>query len=343
MLCIDSKLSDTDKCDTIPENYITVNIFNENILKKYKHRNMWDGEKLVKVGMNKDLIGKNIKVASPLTCSCTDGICKTCYGELYKTISSKTRSDGKVIKENIGMIAVLLLTEKLTQRLLSTKHLLEASTEEIQWADEVTDVFDIVTNKVILKEDYSYKDITITEYENEKVTKLRIENEPEMELTVPFELNEEYYKIELDSLDLGTYKIVLDDPDCEPSNVIFSFTVRNKELSEPLINIRDLLNTNIIKERDINGNINHMMYLLDKVGFSITSEHVETIMAELVLIKDRSDFSRPNPNYEMVRAGEKVLNDSVIKSLLFERLESQLLKIETYEKENKSSLLDFLL
>ena len=342
MLCLDTKLSDCEKCDTIPENYLKVNIFNEDVLKKYKHRNMWDGEKLVKVGMNRDLIGKVISVASPMTCSCKDGICKTCYGELYKTISSKTLKDGTVIKENIGMIAVLLLTERLTQSLLSTKHLLEASTDEIEWSDDVTSLFDIITNKVILKEDISYSDIIITDYDNEKINKIKVDDN-EIELTVPFEINEDCYKIEMDNLESGTYKIVLEDPDSEPSDVIFSFTVRNKELSEPLNNIKDLLNTNAIKERDINGNINYMLYLLDKVGFKISSEHIETIMSELVSVTDKSVFSKPHPNYEMVRASEKVLGDSVIKSLLFERLESQLLKIETYEKENKSSLLDFLL
>ena len=342
MLCIDTKLSNCKKCDTIPENYVSVNIFNEAILKKYKHRNMWNGEKLVKVGMSRDLIGTTIKVASPMTCSCEDGICQTCYGELYKTISSKTLKDGSVIRENIGMIAVLLLTEKLTQMLLSTKHLLEASTDEIKWDDNITSLFDIVTNKVMLKDDISYSDIIITDYDNEKINKIQV-NDEEIELIVPFEINEEYYKLELDNLDLGTYKIVLEYSDSEPSPVLFSFTVRNKELSEPLNNIKNLLNTNEIKERNINDNVNHMMFLLDKVGFKISSEHIETIMSNLVTVNDRKVFTKMHPSYEMVRAGEKVLNDSVIKSLLFERLETQLLKIETYEKNNKSSLLDFLL
>ena len=152
MLCLDTKLSETECCTTSVDNLPSVYIKNKFILKKYKNRNMWDEEtKSFKVvGMNEDLIGKTIKVASPMTCTCKDGICKTCYGELYKTVTKMTLKDGRTVVANIGLIAVLLLTEVLTQMLLSTKHLLEAKTGKLDWKG-LDKYFDIYSSSLNLK------------------------------------------------------------------------------------------------------------------------------------------------------------------------------------------------
>ena len=56
---------------------------------------------------DKSLIGKTLDVYSPMTCACEDEVCKICYGDLSKFNKNM----------NIGIIAVLLLTEPLTQRL----------------------------------------------------------------------------------------------------------------------------------------------------------------------------------------------------------------------------------
>ena len=345
MLCLDTKLSDYDKCNTPVENYMNVYIKNMTTLKRYQHRNMWDEENqcLREVGLDESLIEKTIKVASPMTCSCKDGVCKTCYGNLHKTITKKKLSDGRTIKENIGMIAVLLLTERLTQRLLSTKHLLEAQTDKIEWG-ELVDYFEFISTNVMLKEEYSYKDIKITNYENDSITGITINNK-EFTLPVEFNLNENYYSLERNDDD--TYSIIMneniDSNDIEDSILLFNFVVKNKELSRAVNAIKDLINTNEIKERDLNGNLNYMLDLLEEVGFTISSEHIEVILRELIVVNDRSEFTKSNPIYEQVRATEKVLKSSVIKSLLFERLESQLLNPATYSKNNEDSLLDFLL
>lgn len=68
---------------------------------------------------NKDLIGKTIFLRSPIKCLSAAngrGICRKCLGELYN-ITPAT---------NIGIYSVTNLTERLTQMMLSAKHLLEA-------------------------------------------------------------------------------------------------------------------------------------------------------------------------------------------------------------------------
>lgn len=343
MLCLDTKISDQEQCDVHLDNLVPIFIRNEFILKKYQHRNMWNGEKFVKVGMNRNLIGKIIRVASPMTCTCKDGICKTCYGNLHKTISSKKLSDGRVIKANIGLIAVLLLTEVLTQRLLSTKHFLEAQVDKLNW-NGLENYFDIFSNDISLKSDFNLNCIKVLEFnENDYITKLSI-NDVEYESPVPLELSKNFNLTKEDEEFIIEPNNKEEDDYLNQNSVsLFSFTVKNKELSDPLNKINSLLNSSKIQERDIEGNINYMMELLDIVGFKISSEHIEVIMRELILIDDRQEFAMPLPKYEFVSAKSKVLKDSITKSLLFERLENQILNINTYYKNNKDSLLDFLL
>lgn len=345
MLCLDTKLSDEDQCNTAIDNLPNILIKNEFILKKYENRNMWDGEKYVKVGNNPDLIGKTIKVASPMTCSCTSGICKNCYGELYKTVSKMTLSDGRTIQTNIGLVAVLLLTEVLTQSLLSTKHLLEAKTDEINWLG-LDQFFDIFSDSMMLKEEYNLNTLRVLDFDDdENIIKLSVGSNV-FESPLPLQLNSMYRLNKNDEDTESVFKVELvnqEDEEDSSGIALFNFTIKNKELSDPLNKINTLINSSKIKDRDLDGNINYMMELLDIVGFKISSEHIEVIMRELIKIDNRKDFECNNVEYEFVSAKSKVLQDSITKSLLFERLENQLLNIGTYEKENKDSLLDFLL
>lgn len=63
----------------------------------------------------KDVVKKELKVRSPLTCEAHDGVCQKCYG---------TAANGKLptIGENVGVIAAQSVSEVLTQAMLSTKH-----------------------------------------------------------------------------------------------------------------------------------------------------------------------------------------------------------------------------
>src|SRR5699024_1917312 len=70
------------------------------------------------------LIGKTVLFRSPITCASRargHGICYRCYGNLAHTNYDI----------NIGRIASELLSSKLTQRLLSAKHLLETNIKKL--------------------------------------------------------------------------------------------------------------------------------------------------------------------------------------------------------------------
>lgn len=339
MLCVDTKLSKVKRCNTKISNLPNITIRDKKVLKMYQNRYFWNEEinDYEMLGYNEEYIGKTFKFASPSTCSCKDGVCQTCYGNLSKTN-----------KENIGLIAVLLLTEILTQRLLSTKHLLEANSREIEWQEDILRMFDINNNKMyMIDSEIKLKDILITKL-NERtgeiyqitIGKLLID------LPVPIFINGEVYKYEQIDVDTEEYCISYEGEDdiSKINKYLFTFSLKNKELSEPLHAIKDLINTDEITERNIEENINHFIELIEKANIYLSSEHMEIIIRELVFTKDRRTFELDDiPSYEMYRASKKVIKGNVTKAILFERLKEQLLNYETYIRENEDSMLDFLL
>lgn len=126
-----NKIDPTYDCGT--RNFIKYKVTDEVALKKiadryyrlnprgmeYKISNVYNAVK-----DNSDLIGKEIYLRSPIKCKSAAmgmGICRKCMGELYNIVPAV----------KIGVYSVTNLTEKLTQMMLSAKHLLEAKIDSI--------------------------------------------------------------------------------------------------------------------------------------------------------------------------------------------------------------------
>ena len=98
------------------------------------------------------LIGKTILLHSPITCGTNaigKGICRRCYGILYWTNRDI----------NVGKIAAELLSSKLTQRLLSAKHLLEAIINSVKWSPGFSDYFTLDVISINLSDELPDDDI----------------------------------------------------------------------------------------------------------------------------------------------------------------------------------------
>lgn len=80
-------------------------------------------EKLI-VDKKIDIRGKIIQLRSPLTCKIKDrgGVCEKCYGALAQSL---------MIGDNIGQMAATNLQEKVSQSVLSTKHLVASANVDI--------------------------------------------------------------------------------------------------------------------------------------------------------------------------------------------------------------------
>jgi hypothetical protein len=96
------------------------------------------------------VLEKKIYLRSPMTCLSEArglGVCHKCYGELYHTNRDI----------NIGKLAAEIVTSKLTQILLSAKHLLETAIKELKWYRGFSDIFDVDANVIKLLQDTNFK------------------------------------------------------------------------------------------------------------------------------------------------------------------------------------------
>ncbi len=114
------KLSSTVDCRT--SRFLEIKIEDIEVLKslvgrKYKNTGLGNAvQPLLNIHTTSDLVGKVIKLRSPLYCKSTDGICAVCYGQDFvKRMEFKPG-------DNIGLVASTLLSEILVSLTLKKSH-----------------------------------------------------------------------------------------------------------------------------------------------------------------------------------------------------------------------------
>lgn len=350
ILCIDSMIDPIDDCGT--KHPVPIKIDCKETLKKLNNRKYVDENGVLRTidKDNEELIGKSVLLRTPVTCASKNGICRTCYGELYKINESM----------NIGMIAVLLLTNPLTQRLLSAKHLLQANASKLNWCHTFLNNFnvnrDLITpkNKEIkifinrdnLEENEELESITFNKFE---IIDINDKRKKEIITPLPLLLNstllsnlDKYLDNEEDC-----YKLNLND--IEEDEYLFKYVMENNGLSSSLLSVKNFIEKNdFIKEGTIESIMNQFNGLLNDANLNIHFIHTEVILSNMLKLSDvdRSVFKEDKmPNYKFLRVTDAILHsNSLVKSLLFEQISKQFttLNYNTFNK-NSSSILDELI
>jgi len=346
---------DNDIVDCGTEHYINFEVTSEKILSQINGRHYYDLDKdnkkispeLKTVNSKKDksLVGKTIGLRSPVTCA-SDKVCRTCYGSELSEINKDL---------NTGLVAVLLLTNPLTQKLLSAKHLLTTKTEKVDWGTKFSDYFSVNMNSIYVMdpeisieikkipkaewdedEEQPYADV-IDIYQNEK--HLFTYNSP-MRLYYDESISFE------DEKDDENNTIVLNAIEYMENEPIFTFQAKNNELTKSLQEILDLIESNDhLGIESYHGIVNKFNELLINNSLAVASVHAEMIAS--VLVRDaetgkRLSFRSPKINqYKLYRVSKAVMSSALSVSLAFERLDEQLVDLSTYEKDEKS-LMDYL-
>ena len=141
-LCSGIKLHPTiDNCNSVRP--LTVEVKTEKHLKVLagQYRVGYNGKLKLIEEKDKNLIGKKIRIKSPLTCGCKDGyICKKCYGDMYK-INSKV---------GVGAFGTVKISEPVSQRVLETKHLNTTNSELISFNDDFNRICLLSSNEIYL-------------------------------------------------------------------------------------------------------------------------------------------------------------------------------------------------
>jgi hypothetical protein len=307
---------------------------------------------------DKNLIGKTIGLRSPVTCAAEGHVCRTCYGSELSEINEDL---------NTGLLAVLLLTNPLTQKLLSAKHLLTTNTEKIDWncseKKPFLDYFAINMNSIFIKDpdtDVLIHKVPIEDQDEDEIgdytekieiihqgKKVFTYNTPGVKLYYNMNNTKENYSDDEDFEDEETTKVIkLKGIDFEDNEAAFTFMVKNNELTKSLQQILDLIESSgHLEVKTFDELVNKFNNLILENELNIMSVHAEMIASVLVTDKEtgnKLDFSKKKLNaYEIQRVSNTVLNGPLAKSLAFERLPEQFINLKTYEKDEES-LMDYL-
>lgn len=350
-------------CDSV--NFQIVEIKSLKILKmltRRYYRLQPNGMEYLLEGDELGLIGKTIYLRSPMTCASKsrgDGVCYRCYGPLAYTNNTI----------NIGKIAAELLSSKLTQMLLSAKHLLESKIKKVEWSYGFDKFLDVDTNIVFLLDDISFKGYTLlinredlepdanaeeSEY-SEFVTQFTIvdpegyrydiTSETDEEIYISLELNEsirEYGKPEDDFISIDMEKL--------EGIPIFLLKIENNELSETLDRLKSIINKEAVtsKKYDRHGLLQAFMDTIVEGGIDdMQAIHGEILLSnQLRRLSDilyDVDWSSPDPEYLILTLNRALKNNSsIIVTMNYKELSRALYNPLSYRQDNarKPSFMD---
>lgn len=341
LLCMNTLLNFEDKdCGTT--NFMSVHIDSKKTLERFNKRYYRKGKKDVRISSkDTDLIGQIIMIRSSITCA-SKTICRKCYGDLA------------FINRDIhaGILGIEELTSRLTQMMLSAKHLLKTNSETINWTNEFLELFAMDANAVIVnpaldnesryaliieesmlsesedisggsdeeggEDEFSFdrymEKIKVRISEGGKNGKVRFwETSPDKKLFIsPF--LEEIMKTAVKD-DEGT--ITIPFKDLEFSEPLFFLEIENNELATHLNNILKLIDHN--EHLDVENKeemLQKFIELLNESGIDINSIHIENVIRELIRRQDditqRPDFGQDNPDYRMLRVSDAIMHSNSI-------------------------------
>jgi hypothetical protein len=297
------------------DNYLEVKLTDENYKKFIERWIIYKGE-LVYIDNNniEKFKNKKIKLRSPITCKCKDGLCSICYGGL-SLINSQL---------GIGTISATSFAEIVLQAILSTKHLLMAVLVKLNPA-----------LSSYLNPDFKNKCI----YAKERI-KCKIINEAlfveDIECTHSFK--EFYYSNKIIDNNGEEYSYI------EKGEVLFYFEeiFLNQDLNRALNSLNSLFD----KTKEIK-NINtyqeyykKMLEFILSLNIKLDSIHIEVIISQLVRkIDETHKLWRMNQDSDYIILGVTEANltqGSLLHSMLFERIKESLSTPENYmETDNE--------
>lgn len=348
--------------DCHTKNFQVFTIENEEILRRYENRyyRMTRNGIERKITKNdKHLIGKTILLRSPMTCASHahgHGICYKCYGDLAYTNSDI----------NAGRLASEEVSSKLTQRMLSAKHLLESVIKAMKWTPGFKDIFQVEYNIIKLQDNFNANGWKLL-IDNELIS---IESEDEdnesfLESVDQFQVLSpkgeviDIYTSDADSMyitqplnELIRYageaddsgKIVIDLAQLE-GEPIFAIEIRNNELTKTLEKIKGLINKNSeVKKRDRHQILQDLIKVMIDGGLNVQGVHAEVILSNQLRSKDdeleKPDWDYPDEEYELVTLNQALTkNPSITVSLSYEKISRMLYNPLTYKK-NGASFMD---
>jgi hypothetical protein len=350
-LCNLDNYVDPDLFDCGTKHFVKIVIQDNKKLKQLTGRHYYDlddsgnpvGELKTIHEKSTGLIGKVVGLRSPVTCA-GEHVCATCYGRELSEINKDVHA---------GLVAVLRLTEPLTQRPLSAKHLLSTNTKEVEWGNDFKEYFTVNMNNIYMKKDVQFRieiehpGLEAYDEDEERFVISEFKVIPELGKSfmyhspTPLYIRRNYINLETEP---GSIEI---SSSFENDTKVFKFNANNSELTKSLQEVLDLIETSshlgITTYHDLVNKFDDLL-IANSLGY-IKSVHVEMICRPLVADKEtgkRLDFSSEMINaYVINRVSKSIMSGPLSVSLAFERLNDQFVNMMTYEK-TESSYMDYL-
>lgn len=347
------------KCNT--KNLQRVFIKDSKILQKLNNRYYKfteDGmDHIIKSNKDTHLIGQTILLYSPMTCaskSSGHGICYRCYGDLAHTNHDI----------NVGVIAAENLSDPLTQKLLSAKHLLESLIKKIVWTEGFSSLFEMESNIIKLFDDVNYKGYKLLinpnniyleeEFEdyvyNEYITEFEVEfPDGSIKSFHTSEADNIYIDIELNEIIRSKAepvdgKISINMTDLKDCN-LFLMQMHNNELSKTLNTIKSIINKDeVTKTYDRHSILQALLETTIEGNINVDSVHLEVLLSNQMRsvddILEVPEWEYPDEKYTILTLNRALTNNpSITVSLTHEKIGKALYNPLTFRK-NKPSFLD---
>lgn len=316
---------------------------------------------LLNAKKDKDLIGQTLHFRSPVTCACGNEVCHKCFGT-----TSLLNLD---IMDGVSGFEVEETTKVVNQMILSTKHLLTTISEKIKFNDNFYKFFSLYAGEVnpilnnsdvsdldnyavwinpndLQKSEELDDDSSFNTFINGKfyvynmVTKEYIEiySEDEREMFLTEEC--------LDLMKRGKGFIKFKDMD--ENTTLFELVIMNNELTKPLYELMDLLNTS---KKDVVRTYHEMCQtftqLLIEAGIDAMAISGEIIINRLIRKNPDTDFERPDFEQDELEPYQiytilKALayNSSPLIGLASQDIKKQLLSDDLVTKKTGTSYID---
>jgi len=298
----------------------------------YTHK----GSKILHVLKKTDthLIGKELWFRSPCTCNLNEDCCHVCYGT--KALKVSNLKGGFIYTTEI-------MTSRVSQNILSAKHLLKTNAEKIEFSEGFNDYFIIESSTVFpneekrfdihIREDY-HENISesLTLYVGKDLKPLTISNYASID--IPEEIFDKSKEVVIDDVvyhKINSNKVLETDGLCTiiPINIM---------MTQKYMHIMKLFETGISKFDKVEDAVVTLMNLLYKT-IPLLSTHGEIIIGQLLRNPEnkllRPDFLTPDVPYQILNLKDALKNiESVTTALSFENTKIHLLS-SIFDERNK--------
>ena len=294
---------------------------------RFYMKNKNDGILRVLSKSDRHLIGKRLWFRSPCTCNLNEDCCHVCYGTIATRVGDL---------EGGFIYTTELMTSRVSQNILSAKHLLKTDAERIEFTNNWDKWLQMYSSNIyptdekrfniMIREDY-HDNITesLTFYMGKDMEEVTVSNYADIH--IPQIILDKMKKVEIDDV---TYLQTTNFKVAESGGALCEITPVNISVISKYMDIIKFFNSGIAKFDTIEDCVLRLMNMLHGL-IPIFSVHGEIIIGHLLKNPEnrmlRPNWLNPDEPYQIVTVKTALDNsESAMTAVAFEKTSDQLLR-----------------